>query len=331
MILSVTPNPSIDRTVVLPDALRRGAVHRADAVLFQPGGKGVNISRACVAAGVPTVAVLPVAPDADFVVELERTGVVVRPAPPSGPMRINLTITEPDGTTTKINTAGASVDGDDLGQLAGIVLDAAAEVRPGWVVLAGSLPPGAPVDWYSRLVADLRTAGHRCAVDTSEESLAALLAAGGLAAPDLVKPNADELASVTGGDAEAIEADPVSAAVAAASLVGTSAGTVLATLGAAGAVLVDATGAWHATPPPTTVVSTVGAGDASLCGYLLADLRGASAPERLASAVAYGAAAAGLPGTTAPTPTNLRTAEVRIRQLDITSSPTPEGTPSWQN
>uniref|UniRef100_UPI001FEC4966 PfkB family carbohydrate kinase n=1 Tax=Nocardioides stalactiti TaxID=2755356 RepID=UPI001FEC4966 len=109
----------------------------------------------------------------------------------------------------------------------------------------------------------------------------------------------------------------------AAALVGVVAGTVLATLGAAGAVLVDATGSWHATPPPTTVVSTVGAGDASLFGYLLADLRGATPAERLVSAVAYGAAAAGLPGTTTPRPIDVRTAAVRVRALDVPPSPTP--------
>ena len=75
---------------------------------------------------------------------------------------------------------------------------------------------------------------------------------------------------------------------------------MLATLGGDGAVLVTADGAWHATPPPTTVVSTVGAGDSSLFGYLLGDVRGRDAPERLALAVAYGSAAAGLPGTTDP-------------------------------
>ncbi|MDZ5620849.1 hexose kinase [Nocardioides sp. HM23] len=329
MILTVTPNPSIDRTVMLPATLRRGAVHRADAVLFQPGGKGVNISRACVAAGVPTIAVLPVAADDSFVAELGQMGVQVRPAPPTGPMRINLTITEPDGTTTKINTAGASVEQHDLARLAEIVLGVAAETRPGWVVLAGSLPPGAPADWYAGVGAALHADGHRFAVDTSDAPLAALL--DGNVVPDLIKPNAEELASVTAGDPAAFELDPAAAAAAAATLAGRLAGTVLATLGAAGAVLVDADGAWHATPPPTTVVSTVGAGDASLFGYLLADLRGAAAPERLASAVAYGAAAAGLPGTTPPTPTDVRTADVRVSQLDIPPSPLTEGTPSWQN
>ncbi|WP_246383435.1 1-phosphofructokinase family hexose kinase, partial [Nocardioides stalactiti] len=177
MILTVTPNPSIDRTVVLPVALRRGDVHRADAVLFQPGGKGVNISRACVAADVATTAVLPADPDDAFVAELAHAGVAVRLAPPAGPMRINLTISEPDGTTTKINTSGPTAGADELARLEQIVLDVAAETAPAWVVLAGSLPPGASVSWYGGLVADLRAAGHRVAVDTSDEPLAALVAA----------------------------------------------------------------------------------------------------------------------------------------------------------
>ncbi len=90
-------------------------------------------------------------------------------------------------------------------------------------------------------------------------------------APALMKPNGEELASLTGGDAELIEADPAAAATAAEVLVSRGVGAVLATLGGSGAVLVTADGAWHATPPPTTVVSTVGAGDSSLFGYLLGD------------------------------------------------------------
>jgi 1-phosphofructokinase len=77
---------------------------------------------------------------------------------------------------------------------------------------------------------------------------------------------------------------------------------VLATLGAAGAVLVDGTGAWMATPPPIVPKSTVGAGDSSLAGYVRADIGGADAAGRLQMAVAYGSAAAALPGSALPTP-----------------------------
>ncbi|TNM47183.1 1-phosphofructokinase family hexose kinase [Nocardioides albidus] len=330
MIVTVTPNPSIDRTVVLPDALVRGGVHRVAEVIDQPGGKGVNISRACVAAGVPTRAVFPAAGDDPFVRELEQLGVPCAPVPPAGPVRVNLTLTEPDGTTTKLNASGATVSDADLDLLARTVLEQPAE---GWVVLAGSLPPGAPDEWYADLAGRLRAGGRRVAVDTSDAALEAVVArlAPGTA-PSLLKPNAEELASVGGDDVAALEDDPVLVAAAARRLVERGVETVLATLGGAGAVLVDATGAWHAVPPSTRVVSTVGAGDSSLFGYLSAALAGASAPERLAAAVAWGSAAAGLPGTTVPTPSDVRTQEVRVRALDLPSSATAhEGEPSWQS
>jgi 1-phosphofructokinase len=93
---------------------------------------------------------------------------------------------------------------------------------------------------------------------------------------------------------------------------------VLATLGGNGAVLVTAEGAWHATPPPTTVVSTVGAGDSSLFGYLLGDIRQRTPDQRLALAVSYGSAAAGLPGTTIPHPSQVKPELVSVRDLNIT-------------
>ena len=313
MILTLTPNPSIDRTVTLAGELVRGAVLRAESVTSQGGGKGVNISRAAVAANVPTIAVLPAHQDDPFVVDLLRDGIDCRPEQPAGAIRVNLTLTEPDGTTTKINTPGAEVGPADLERLASAVLQRAQQAR--WVVLAGSLPPGAPSAWYADLVGALRERGTPVAVDTSGAPLVALAAGLEQHAPSLMKPNGEELASLTGGDAEAIEADPVAAAQAAGVLVARGVDAVLATLGGSGAVLVTAEGAWHATPPPTTVVSTVGAGDSSLFGYLLADLRGDAPADRLRLAVAYGSAAAGLPGTTIPTPDHTRPDLVQVRVL----------------
>lgn len=313
MILTLTPNPSTDRTVALAGVLERGAVLRAESVTSQSGGKGVNISRAALAAGVPTIAVVPAQQDDPFVVELLRDGIDCRPERPAGAVRVNLTLTEPDGTTTKVNTPGAVVTREDLDRLASAVEERASQAT--WVVLAGSLPPGAPDGWYAELVGALAGADAKVAVDTSGAPLVALAFGLEQHAPDLMKPNGEELASLTGGDPEAIEADPTAAAAAAAVLVSRGVGSVLATLGGSGAVLVTADGAWHATPPPTTVVSTVGAGDSSLFGYLLGDLRGAEPAERLRLAVAYGSAAAGLPGTTIPTPAHIRPELVEVREL----------------
>jgi len=316
MILTLTPNPSHDRTVALGGILERGAVIRVESVTSQAGGKGVNISRASVSAGIPSIAVLPADPDDPFVHELLTAGIDCRPVPTSGALRVNLTISEPDGTTTKLNSPGPTVDPDVLTALTESLRRRAGDAD--WVVLAGSLPPGAPVEWYADLVAALRGTGGRIAVDTSDAPLKALVDGLDLAAPHLMKPNGEELASFTGADGDALEADPVAAARAARTLVTRGVETVLATLGRHGAVLVNADGAWHATPPPTTVVSTVGAGDSSLFGYLLGDLRRQDPAHRLALAVAYGSAAAGLPGTTIPQPHQVRPELVSVRALDLT-------------
>jgi 1-phosphofructokinase len=132
-------------------------------------------------------------------------------------------------------------------------------------------------------------------------------AANGLGKPDLLKPNAEELAELAAAagfaspaTADELEADPAAAAAAAAAVVRSGVGAVLATLGSKGAVLVTADGAWLATHPPVAAVSTVGAGDSALAGYLLAQGQGAAPADCLRQAVAHGAAAASLPGSTVP-------------------------------
>jgi len=303
VIITLTANPSMDRTAVLPTELTRGAVHRLDSVSMQAGGKGINISRAAVAAGVETIALFPARVDDPFVTSLMADQIPVEAVLPSGSVRINLTVVEPDGTTTKLNSPGDVVDVAALDRLSEAVIRHAERATSNdWVVLAGSVPPGTPASWYSELVVTLRRTPVRVAIDTSDAPLQALVDALPHSAPDLIKPNGAELASLTGADPEVLEADPASVARAARALVDRGIGAVLATLGANGAVLVTNQGAWHATPPPVTVVSTVGAGDSSLFGYLYGRERNLSPADSLASAVAYGSAAASLPGTTIPSP-----------------------------
>lgn len=315
MILTLTPNPSIDRTVMLTGPLARGQVHRVASEVDQGGGKGVNLSRAAVRAEIATTAVAPADPDDPFVAELRGAGIDCCPVLPAGPIRMNITITEPDGTTTKLNSPGAEVGPEHLEAMAEAVLARASAHR--WTVLAGSLPAGAPADFYADLVQRLAPTGAQVAVDTSDAPLQALFDHLPAAAPGLMKPNGEELASVAGGDPEVLESDPEAAAAAAAVLRERGVGAILATLGGNGAVLVTDEGAWHATPPPIEVLSTVGAGDSSLFGYLLGDLRDLPAPDRLALAVAYGSAAASLPGTTIPTPRQTHPDQVVVRTVPL--------------
>jgi 1-phosphofructokinase len=314
-VVTVTPNPSVDRTVTLAVPLTRGAVHRVQSVSSEPGGKGVNVARALTLAGIDAVAVFPASSGDPFLAVLDPTGVPYAPVPVAGAVRTNLTITESDGTTTKLNEAGARLDAASVSALTDAVIARAGAAS--WVVLSGSLPPGAPANWYADVVARLRGHGCRVAVDTSEGPLSALAAEFDTAAPDLIKPNSEELASLAGVSAQVLEdavsqGDPGPVVTAALALVDRGVNTVLATLGAAGAVLVDGNGAWLATPPPIVPRSTVGAGDSSLAGYVRADIAGAEAPRRLQMAVAYGSAAAALPGSALPAPAEIDLDAVRV-------------------
>ncbi|OKH65256.1 1-phosphofructokinase family hexose kinase [Mycolicibacterium sp.] len=320
MIVTVTPNPSLDRTVTLGAQLTRGAVQRVDSVTMEPGGKGINVARALTLAAVDALAVLPCAYGDPILGALRSRGVPCTTVPITEPVRTNLAITESDGTTTKLNERGAALDPAALTALTDCVL-AKAEYAD-WVVLCGSLPPGVPDDWYARLVTRLAPLGCRVAVDTSEAPLAALAAGFDIAAPDLIKPNAEELAGLAGVSAAELEdaaaqGDPAPVVAAASQLVDRGVGSVLATLGAAGAVLVDATCAWLASPPPIVPRSTVGAGDASLAGYLRAAVSGAPPPQRLRMAVGYGSAAAALPGSALPSPAQLNLDAVRINATKV--------------
>ncbi len=313
MIVTLTANPSIDRTMQLDAPIVRGEVFRAVSVGDEAGGKGVNVARAIAYAGFPVVAVLPADDDDLLVKGLSVAGVHPINVPTGRPSRVNITVTEPDGTTTKFNDPGHDFGSTLLTEVGAQLLS---ESRPGdWVVLSGSLPPGTPAQWYGDLTARLKHAGRLVAVDTSGPALAAAVGDRN-ALPDLLKPNSEELASLTGDETATLEADPCRAVAAAAGLVDAGIGRVLLTLGAAGAALVTPHGSWLATPPSVTVRSTVGAGDASLAGYLLATLRGLDEPDRLREAVAYGSAAASLPGSTMPRESDLRRAHVTVTQLD---------------
>jgi len=319
-IVTVTANPSLDRTITLEDALRPGEVQSAASAREDAGGKGINVARVVAAAGVQTVAVLPLAEDDPFAAALRASHVPASPVAIAGHVRANVTITDPAGVTTKLNLPGATLSGDDVAQLIAAVVDATEGAR--WLVLAGSLPPGAGDRFYVDVIRAVRrrwgSDAPLVAVDTSGAALRAVVAE---AAPDLIKPNDDELAELAGVALEA-GADLAAAVLPVArALVPSRAAAALVTLGAEGAVLVTADGAWQATPPRIRVVSTVGAGDSSLAGYLLADVAGDGPADRLKHSVRYGAAAASLPGTQAPTPGDLPTGDILVRTLSASGQP----------
>jgi 1-phosphofructokinase len=300
MIVTLTLNPSVDRTVEV-EALVRGEVMRALGVRVDPGGKGINVSRALAANGFPTRAVVTLggAEGEHLVALLRETGIEIVSVPIQGAIRSNITVVEPDGTTTKFNEPGAELSADELAAVFEAV--AKAVETADWLVASGSLPPGTPADVYADLVRSLEGSGTRVAVDTSGPALEAVLSAG----PALVKPNRDELSAVTGCQLLTI-ADVVDAARRLRSL---GAQTVLASLGADGAVLVDDDGAVHGWTPQVPTLSSVGAGDAMLAGFLAA---GGAGREALIEGLAWGAAAVLQPGSGMPSPADIHREAVRL-------------------
>lgn len=264
-VVTVTANPAADQTVWIP-GFRAGEVNRVRRQEVTAGGKGVNVAAFLAAFGIETLATgfLGTANAGLFEDFLAERGVEERFVRVHGTTRTGVKIVDEEGgTTTDINFPGFDVPGERVTDLETLV---ASVRRPDvWIVLSGSLPPGAPADLYARLSTSAREAGMRVAVDTSGPPLSEAVRT----LPDLLKPNREELEELTGrslGDRQALVG-------AARELVDAGISTVVVSLGGEGALFVRAGEALFAAPPPVRVASTVGAGDAMVAGTIAGTLR----------------------------------------------------------
>jgi 1-phosphofructokinase len=277
-VVTVTANPAIDHTIWVP-GFRAGEVNRVAREQLNPGGKGVNVAAFLAEFGVSVHATGFLGrPNAGlFEAFLDGAGISHDFVCVAGTTRTGIKIAdELAGATTDINFPGFEVGPDDLAALERKVAEAAADR---WVVLAGSLPAGAPNDAYRRLAELVHERGGKVALDTSGPALREALAA----APDLVKPNREELEELSGralGDRDAL-------VKAAEELTGVE--TVVVSLGADGALFARDGEVAFATPPPVRVASTVGAGDAMVAGTIAGTLRGLELPRLAALATAFSA------------------------------------------
>jgi 1-phosphofructokinase family hexose kinase len=283
MILTVTPNPSIDYlfdadTLVWDDANRLNAPRR------RPGGQGVNLTRAANALGASSVAVAllggQTGDELEQFLRAENTPCVRIPI--KGETRIFVGVRESDsGRSLLLNPRGPQIDPDEGDAILSRCAEAIARVRPTWVTGCGSLPPGLPLDFYARLGLLAKEAGARFVVDCDGEPLkraaphAHLLVPNQHEAARLLNTSIDDLAAVRQAVLRLTELGAANAAI---------------TLGEQGAVLSDGTSVWHAQPPRWQRGSAVGAGDAFLAALLHALTQSKPIEECVAEAVAAGTA-----------------------------------------
>lgn len=283
-ILTVTVNPALDISTSTPQVVAEHKL-RCSTSRLAPGGGGVNVSRVVRRLGGRTLALYtaggPIGEAYRRLVEAERVpGVVV---PIQGSTRESFTVDDGSG--------GAQfrfvLEGPELseGEWRSCLDFVEQTVAPGGIVVAsGSLPPGVPHDFYARVVRVARDGGARCVVDSTGPALAAALAEGTF----LVAPSRRELEAHVGATLD----DEQSRVDAAASLIDAGAAEFVAlTLGSEGALLVSATATYRLSAPVVEAVSSVGAGDSFLAGFVLRVAQGRTVEEAFRTAVAAGTAA----------------------------------------
>ncbi|MFJ2641182.1 1-phosphofructokinase family hexose kinase [Streptomyces sp. NPDC087511] len=289
MILTVTLNTALDLTYGVPELVPH-ASHRVSDMSERPGGKGLNVARVLSALGHETV-VTGFAGGATGTVLRELLAARPADAPTPGTAPAPLTdalvtvagntrrtiavVDRATGDTTQLNEPGPLVTADEWTALLGRYEELLAGADA--VALCGSLPPGIHVGAYAELVRSARAAGVPVLLDTSGEPLRRGIAA----RPDLIKPNADELAQLTGSR------EPMRATRDARRR---GAHGVIASLGPDGMLAVTPDGIWQAAPPARVLGNPTGAGDSAVAGLLSGLVEGLSWPDRLRRAVALSTA-----------------------------------------
>jgi 1-phosphofructokinase len=258
-VVTLTPAPSIDRSYFV-DELVPGAVHRATRVTQEFAGKGVNVSHALNLADIPTISVVPL-PSDQWARHSDRSWLSFSDA--SVTPRVSITILDADGKTTKINQTAPDLRPEDWATFVEVGDVAVSSLEPQWLAMCGAMPKltdGSAVD-VDDIALRAHQAGALFALDTSGPLLAQWSKRG---VPDLIKPNADELAECVGRDL-LTWGDVV---VAAREVMAWGVTYVVVSLGADGMLGVHGEHVYCAQAEPVKVVNTIGAGDASLAGFL---------------------------------------------------------------
>ena len=295
-IITLTLNPAFDVHCYVKD-FKPYLENLANITVSNAGGKGVNVSRALNVTGVENTAVLILGKEnADaFKKDLTDDGINFTAITVNGRIRENMTIHTDGKPETRISFEGFTCSDGILDEVESSLENNLSDTV---VTFTGRAPHGVSALALRSFLLRLKEKGARLVIDSRSFNTADDLTA---VSPWLIKPNEEEISMYT--DTSVTDAD--SALRAAREIHKKGIENVMISLGARGAVLYCREGGFFCLAPKINAVSTVGAGDSSIAGFLAAEKRGLSKGEVLKHAVCYGSAACLTEGTSAPRPSDI--------------------------
>lgn len=280
-------NPAMDRAI----GVDRLAFDDRAYILSSkdsPGGRGINAAKVIHSFGGKTIAILPAGGErgARFEHYMDEYGFPLKTVPIRNDVRLNLTITDRHGLTIKLNEIGPKLDRGEIASVEGTVEAQLASAS--WLMLCGSLPPGAPSDFYAQLISRARKKNVRTLLDTDGQALAQ----GIEASPTIVTPNQQEAERLL----NTVLLTRTQSIAAVRRIQSMGAESVVLSLASRGAIGITGVKMWEAIPPRVDAISPIGAGDALAAALLWAIDEGHSFEDALRWGVAAGTASATLPG-----------------------------------
>lgn len=308
-IITLTPNPSFD-IHWYTEHFAPYHENLAETTQILASGKGINISRALAACGVENLpfAILGADNAERFRQNLGDAGIVCREIVVPGQIRENFTLHTADAPETRISFSGFPTDDSLLTRMEEAIAPDVTENT--MITFTGRVPPGMTMAAVKDFLRSLAAKGARIVIDSKSFTLDDLLEL----KPWLIKPNQEEIGEYLGREIERFE----EVIPAAKSLHYAGIANVMVSLGAQGALLVSAEGTFIATPPACQPVSTIGAGDSTIAGFLAAASEGLDTAGCLVRAVSYGTAACLTEGTLPPRKEDVDRIlpKVTLKQLD---------------
>ena len=273
----------------------------------EAGGKGVNLSRALQNGGTENTAVIVLGKDncAEFIAELENAGLQTILLEKPGRIRENLTLHCADQPETRISFSGFPAEDNLLDEVAAL-LDVDADTV---ITFTGRVASGMSMDRIKAFLKSLQAKGAKIVLDSKSFSIEDIYEV----QPWLIKPNQEEISEYLGCQINTIEEAMEKAQVFASHGVT----NVMVSLGEQGALLLHSGSCYIATPPVVNAISTIGAGDSSLAGFIAAAKKGQSPALCLQNAVTYGTAACLTEGSLPPTAADIAVIypQVQLKQL----------------